>query len=249
MRLIDVNTLELKELFGTKTPPYAILSHVWGKEEVTFLDWERRADSDIKRKEGYAKIVGACLRAHADGLQYLWCDTNCIDKRSSAELTEAINSMFAWYRDSHVCYAYLFDVETKDMFANTRWFSRGWTLQELLAPSEVVFFDRRWSVLGNRKTLAGLISDTTRIHLGALTDRSTIQSYSIAQRMSWAADRQTSRSEDIAYCLLGIFEINMPLLYGEGKEAFTRLQRQIIEVSADQMLWLLLPMSFASADQ
>ncbi|KAI1391719.1 HET-domain-containing protein [Hypoxylon trugodes] len=239
MRLIDVNTLELKEFFGESTPSYAILSHTWdGNKEVTFQEWERRTtDKAIQRKEGYAKIIGACRRARADGLQYLWCDTNCIDKRSEAELSEAINSMFAWYRDSHVCYAYLADVEAKTgTFAKSRWFTRGWTLQELLAPKTVMFYDYRWTVLGDRAGLAEMISGNTRIHLGVLNNRSTIYDYSIAQQMSWAADRRTTRSEDIAYCLLGIFDINMPLLYGEGQKAFTRLQREIIEVSNDQSI-------------
>ncbi|KAI1372838.1 HET-domain-containing protein [Hypoxylon crocopeplum] len=237
MRLIDVNTLELKEFFGRKTPPYAILSHTWGDEEVTFQEWEHRTDNTVKRKEGYAKIMGACRRALVDGFEYLWCDTNCIDKRSSAELSEAINSMFAWYHDSVICYAYLADIKPGGVkLADSRWFARGWTLQELLAPARVVFFDRQWNVLGYRKELASLISETARIHIGALADRETIRDYSVAQRMSWAADRQTSRSEDIAYCLLGIFDINMPLLYGEGSKAFTRLQREIINVSNDQSI-------------
>ncbi|KAI1133954.1 HET-domain-containing protein [Hypoxylon sp. FL0543] len=237
MRLIDVKTLELKEFFGSKTPRYAILSHTWGDQEVTFQEWERRSDSAVKRKDGYAKIVGACHLAKADGLQYLWCDTNCIDKRSSAELSEAINSMFAWYHGSSVCYAYLADVQAKtDTFTKSRWFTRGWTLQELLAPSKVIFLDSHWAVLGDRSELACTISEVTRIHIEALKDRSTIYDYSIAQRMSWAADRETSRQEDIAYCLLGIFDINMPLLYGEGQKAFTRLQQEIIRVSNDQSI-------------
>ncbi|KAI8963150.1 HET-domain-containing protein [Daldinia sp. FL1419] len=239
MRLINVDTLQLEEFFGKDTPPYAILSHTWnGNTEVTFKEWERAAiDDTIKSKGGYAKIVGACRRAQKDGLQYLWCDTNCIDKSSSAELSEAINSMFAWYRDSVVCYAYLWDVqEGIDTFAKSRWFTRGWTLQELLAPSKVLFFDYHWTVIGDRGELAGMISSITRIHIDALRDRSTIYSYSIAQRMSWAADRETTRSEDTAYCLLGIFDINMPLLYGEGSKSFVRLQREIIKVSNDQSI-------------
>ncbi|KAI1770026.1 HET-domain-containing protein [Hypoxylon cercidicola] len=236
MRLINVNTLELEEFFGTKTPPYAILSHAWGEEEVTFQDWGRRGDNAIRSKKGFSKIVGACRRARADHLSYLWCDTNCIDKSSSAELTEAINSMFAWYHGSRVCYAYLADVDGMSTFTNSRWFSRGWTLQELLAPVEVVFFDKHWTALGDRKKLAGTLSNITKIHIGALEDRETIYEYSVAQRMSWAAERQTTRPEDIAYCLLGIFDINMPLLYGEESKAFTRLQHEIIKVSADQSI-------------
>ncbi|KAI3318791.1 HET-domain-containing protein [Xylariaceae sp. AK1471] len=248
MRLIDVKTLELKEFFHN-IPPYAILSHTWGSDEVTFQDYLIATDPHpeshahaIKRRAGFTKIIGACKRAHADGLQYVWCDTNCIDKSSSAELSEAINSMYAWYRDSVVCYAYLADADdTPNSFVESRWFTRGWTLQELLAPSKVIFFNKHWAVLGDRKDLAEIICDVTRIHIGALRDRNTVSKHSIAQRMSWAADRQTSRQEDTAYCLLGIFEVNMPLLYGEGLQAFRRLQHEIIKVSDDQsiLVWVL----------
>jgi len=250
MRLIDVHTLELKEFFSN-IPPYAILSHTWGNEEVTFQEYllatspqlhshshSQAQAQEIKRKAGFSKILGACSRAKQDRLQYLWCDTNCIDKRSSAELSEAINSMYAWYRDSVVCYAYLADVDHNDngSFAKSRWFTRGWTLQELLAPSKIVFFDMRWVFLGDRKELASVICEVARIHIGALHDRNTVSEYSIAQRMSWAADRQTSRQEDIAYSLLGIFDINMPLLYGEGSKAFSRLQKEIMKVSNDHSI-------------
>ncbi|GAP90934.2 putative vegetative incompatibility protein het-e-1 [Rosellinia necatrix] len=242
MRLIDVKTLELKEFFDD-TPPYAILSHTWGNEEVTFQQYLLATGPDaeryfhIKRRVGFLKIIGACERALADGLQYLWCDTNCIDKSSSAELTEAINSMYAWYRDSVVCYAYLADISGgSETFAKSRWFKRGWTLQELLAPKKVVFFDAHWMAFGDRDNLSRSICEITRIHIGALQDHTTVPEYSIAQRMSWVADRVTSRQEDIAYSLLGIFDINMPLLYGEGNKAFLRLQQEIIKATDDQSI-------------
>ncbi|KAI0439021.1 HET-domain-containing protein [Xylaria telfairii] len=260
MRLIEVKTHQLKEFFHN-VPPYAILSHTWGHEEVTFHEYVNATGPNaehhthVTRKRGFPKIIDACKRAHDDGLQYLWCDTNCIDKTSSAELTEAINSMYAWYRDSIVCYAYLEDVEKGAQervrpggtvnpvpFEKSRWFTRGWTLQELLAPKKVIFFDRKWKSLGDRKDLADHISEITRIHVGALHDRNTVPEYSIAQRMSWAAGRVTTREEDIAYCLLGIFNVNMPLLYGEGHKAYIRLQRKIIKSTDDQSLfaWNLL---------
>ncbi|KAI0453539.1 HET-domain-containing protein [Xylaria acuta] len=242
MRLIDVQTFELKEFFHN-VPPYAILSHTWGHEEVSFQEYVAATGPDAKhhvhitRKAGFPKIVGACERARVDKLQYLWCDTNCIDKTSSAELSEAINSMYAWYRDSAVCYAYLADVDgSPGAFEKSRWFTRGWTLQELLAPKNVIFFDGRWRIFGDRSRLSQIICSFTSIHIGALRDRGTIPKYSIAQRMSWAADRQTSRHEDIAYCLLGIFGVNMSLLYGEGPRAFIRLQEEIIKISDDQSI-------------
>ncbi|TGJ78993.1 hypothetical protein E0Z10_g9771 [Xylaria hypoxylon] len=247
MRLIDVNTLQLKE-FHDKIPPYSVLSHTWEGEEITFQEYliatgpDAKSHSHIKQKQGFSKIIGACNRARADKLGYLWCDTNCINKSSSAELSEAINSMYAWYRDSVVCYAYLADVGgNPNSFATSRWFTRGWTLQELLAPDKVIFFDRNWGVLGDRKDLADTICNVTRIHIGALHDQNTVSQYSIAQRMSWAADRRTSRQEDTAYCLLGIFNINMPLLYGEGQRAFLRFQQEIIKVSDDQSLFAWIP--------
>ncbi|KAI0427136.1 HET-domain-containing protein [Xylaria sp. FL1042] len=248
MRLIDVKTLQLKE-FHHNIPPYAILSHTWGSEEVTFQEYLLTTSSDVKdysgpKRKGLSKIINACGRARLDGLAYLWCDTNCIDKSSSAELTEAINSMYAWYRDAAICYAYLEDVffnpdidKFNDEVKKSRWFTRGWTLQELLAPEKVLFFRNDWIPIANRQQLADVIHEVTRIHVGALQDRNTIHDYSVAQRMSWAADRQTSREEDIAYCLLGIFGINMPLLYGEGMKAFTRLQEEVIKASDDQSIF------------
>ncbi|RYP60441.1 hypothetical protein DL770_009997 [Monosporascus sp. CRB-9-2] len=270
MRLINVRNGELEEVFPERAPPYAILSHVWdGRNEVTFQEWARRdTDEAVRGKSGYRKIADARQQAISDGLEWLWCDTNCIDKTSSAELSEAINSMFAWYTNSQVCYAYLDDVDirstratrssgstagvsknaeenypapvdTQDvhlLLAKSRWFTRGWTLQELLAPSREVFFAKDWTVLGDRNQLSISISEIARIHIGALRDRSTIWQYSVAQRMSWAADRQTTRQEDVAYCLLGIFNIQMPMLYGEGIDAFQRLQRAIIKITDDQTI-------------
>ncbi|KAI5918834.1 HET-domain-containing protein [Camillea tinctor] len=251
MRLINVHTHELREFFSAAAaPPYAILSHTWTSEEMTFEAWQGTAAPSRslvnhphphQHKAGFRKILSACAQARAqnENIDWLWCDTNCIDKRSSAELTEAINSMFAWYRDAAVCYAYLDDVDaggSKEGFVRSRWFTRGWTLQELLAPEKVLFFDRNWQFMGDRAALAKMISEVTRIHIGALEDRGTIHKYSIAQRMSWAADRETTREEDVAYCLLGIFDINMPLLYGEGMKAFQRLQHEIIKTTDDQSI-------------
>ena len=132
MRLINTRTLKLQEFYGD-IPKYAILSHAWEDGEVSFHEWGDISKASQKR--GYTKITGACRQALEDELDYLWCDTNCIDKNSSAELTEAINSMFAWYRDAEVCYAYLSDVPALDRndrdifekFRKSRWFTRGWT--------------------------------------------------------------------------------------------------------------------------
>ncbi|EEU37114.1 uncharacterized protein NECHADRAFT_52245, partial [Fusarium vanettenii 77-13-4] len=244
MRLINVRTMELEEFHGDQVPWYAILSHTWGQGEVTFQDWK---DPNLaSQKAGFAKILGACQQAREDSLEYLWVDTNCIDKSSSAELSEAINSMFAWYRDAVVCYAFLIDVPTiptsgQDRFTGfckSRWFTRGWTLQELLAPKEVIFFDQNWQKVGTRSgSLGERISAITQINVHIITDPSTMIHASVAQKMSWLSRRVTTRVEDMAYCMLGIFDINMPLLYGEGRNAFLRLQEEIVKISTDHTIF------------
>lgn len=234
MRLINTSTLEFEEYYGSRIPKYAILSHAWGKEEVSFQDWADRRRRTTKA--GYRKILLACDQAKRDRLKYLWVDTNCIDKSSSAELAEAINSMFAWYRDSVICYAYLADYPQRS-FINSRWFTRGWTLQELLAPVQVVFFSKNWTQLGCRKDRVDEISEITGIEKGYLDGSSRLNFASVACRMSWVSCRTTTRIEDMAYCMLGIFDINIPLLYGEGSKAFIRLQEEIIRVSNDQSIF------------
>ena len=246
MRLINTRTLKLEQYFGENIPPYAILSHTWGVhegDEVTYQDWQNlQLASRIK---GYTKILYACRQAQDKRLDYLWVDTNCIDKTSSAELTEAINSMFQWYRDAEVCFAYMADVfhrandtdaDIRKEFLQSRWFTRGWTLQELLAPRQMEFFFNDWSKLGSRHVLGELISQATGIEEHFLNGTS-LENATIATRMSWLSRRQTTRVEDMAYCMLGIFDINMPLLYGEGMKAFIRLQEEIIKVSNDHTLF------------
>ncbi|KAH9897120.1 heterokaryon incompatibility protein-domain-containing protein [Xylariomycetidae sp. FL2044] len=251
MRLINVDTLALEEFHDkTQTPPYAVLSHTWGTQEVSFEDWRRVKRAS--RKKGYDKIIATCSQAKRDGLRYVWVDTNCINKTSSSELSEAINSMFDWYRGADVCYAYLDDVEDKadgdewlegnpfyDSFHRSRWFSRGWTLQELLAPKKLVCYSKGWTRLGTRHDLSYRISKVTKIDELFLYDTANLQIFtaSIAKRMSWASSRRTTREEDMAYCLLGLFEVNMPLLYGEGRRAFVRLQEEIMKRSVDQSLF------------
>jgi hypothetical protein len=240
MRLVKARTLSLHEFYGDSIPPYAILSHTWGDDEVTFKDWEDRARAS--KKAGFAKIQGACLKALEHGLDWVWVDTNCIDKTSSAELTEAINSMFDWYARSEVCYAYLGDIPSAGVPAedigSSRWFTRGWTLQELVAPEHVSFYAADWSKLGSRNaSLADLVSDVTGIDKDFLGGTVSAQHACIAQKMSWLAKRTTTRIEDMAYCMLGLFEINMPLLYGEGSKAFTRLQHEIIRTSNDHTIF------------
>src|SRR3569833_1388030 len=143
MKLINVETLLLEDFIGSNVPPYAILSHTWEADEVSFQDW---GQSDTPSKKGYQKILMTCVLARQrTDVKYAWVDTCCIDKSSSSELTEAINSMFGWYKNSAVCFAYLSDLEPAAEVGDLRqcrWFTRGWTLQELIAPKHVVFFNR-----------------------------------------------------------------------------------------------------------
>lgn len=194
-------------------------------------------------KKGYEKIKRCCEVAAADGFYYVWIDTCCIDKTSSAELSEAINSMYQWYQDAETCYAYLADVflemQPRDLtyaFERSRWFTRGWTLQELIAPSTIIFFDASWHDIGTKVSLLAKISDITGINIGALSN-ANLEHFSVAQRMSWASKRKTTRVEDAAYCLMGIFGINMPMLYGEGLRAFVRLQEEIMRISDDHSIF------------
>ncbi|KAK4041827.1 vegetative incompatibility protein HET-E-1 [Parachaetomium inaequale] len=201
----------------------------------------------FEHKAGYSKIAYACGQAEKDGHRYVWVDTCCIDKRSSAEVSEAVNSMFGWYKRAAMCYAYLEDVHFddytegyltwKDHFSSSRWFTRGWTLQELLAPRKLVFYAKGWRLLGTKSSLVKNVAHITGIDELTLLEPKLIHNASVAQRMSWAANRTTTRTEDLAYSLLGIFGVNMPIIYGEGEDAFLRLQEEIIKRSDDHSIF------------
>ncbi len=238
MRLLNAVTLQLEEFFDTDLPRYAILSHRWHDDEVSFQNIQ---DGSATRKKGYAKLKLCCEQAVKDGLSHSWIDTCCIDKSSSAELAEAINSMFRWYQKAVVCYAYMFDVETPEIslqanFFKSIWWTRGWTLQELIAPPHVQFFDFCWHNIGTKDSLKAPISANTGIDIEVLMGKD-LDSFSVAKKMSWASKRTTTRVEDVAYSLLGIFGVHMPLLYGEGQRAFIRLQEEILKQSDDQSLF------------
>jgi hypothetical protein len=269
MRLLNVKTGQLEEFPASTVPKYAVLSHTWGIEEVTYLDLYQYQNASLlpfrlgtltgstpESKPSYSKIRHARRQAEQDGIEYLWADTCCIDKSSSAELSEAINSMYRWYANAAICYAYLEDApstfphkQVEDVvddltdltgrrFISCRWFSRGWTLQELLAPRKVTFYGGKgWRLLGTKETLADWIVLATGVDRETLLDPSQLRKISVARRMSWASNRVTTRVEDVAYCLLGIFGVNMPLLYGEGENAFIRLQEEIMKFSDDQSLF------------
>lgn len=240
MRLLHTESLRFEEFFESKVPEYAILSHRWGEKEVTFQDFEYGKEQEWP---GFVKVRDCCLLAESRGFDWVWVDTCCIDKKSSAELSEAINSMFRWYAEAGECYAYLSDVrridglDFKESFAQSAWFTRGWTLQELLAPSNVMFLDCKWEFLGRKTELLAEISAVTGIGVQYLWVPDAMHVASVATKMSWVSRRQTSRVEDIAYCLLGLFDVNMPLLYGEGRKAFLRLELEIVKKSDDESIF------------
>lgn len=254
MRLLHTRTFEFGEFFDSEIPEYVILSHRWCAGEVSYKDMRKGSRGP---EQGMKKIKGFCVMAASCGYNWAWIDTCCIDKRSSAELSEAINSMYNWYERSVICYVYLHDVEVSSVERSNRdsphvreriqqklvgssWFTRGWTLQELLAPSEVIFFDKNWWKIDTRHQLADIISGVTKIDWPYLFAKSIqpISRASVAEKLSWAAHRVTSRAEDMAYCLLGLFDVNMPLLYGEGAtKSFRRLQIEIMRQTSDESLF------------
>jgi hypothetical protein len=229
--LINFNTDDI--------PPYAILSHTWSEGgEVTY---DELVAGKGKNKAGYAKLRFCGERATKDHVSYFWVDTCCIDKRDNTELNTALNSMFRWYQRATKCYVYLSDVHVpdevidaqafqitwEDAFHRSRWFTRGWTLQELLAPASVEFFSANGKQLGSKMTLEQEIHEITQIPIRALR-KYNLREFSVDERMSWVAGRRTMVKEDRAYCLLGIFDVFLPLIYGEGEEhAFRRLRKEI----------------------
>ncbi|KAL7629483.1 hypothetical protein AAE478_001003 [Parahypoxylon ruwenzoriense] len=259
MWLLNTTTLLLELLTDVQIPnhPYAILSHAWGDEEVLFHEVQDSRKS-IEKKAGWVKITEFCAKARVRGFDYAWVDTCCIDKRHSAELSEAIQSMYRYYSEAAECFIYLEDVrkyhqqsgtmlvvevevtreQLLDAVRSTRWLSRGWTLQELLAPSKRCFFAAEWSEIEGGDDLLDTVAEASGISRLLLQDRDLLSSFCVAERMKWASNRQTTREEDIAYCLMGLFNISMPALYGEGtKKAFKRLQLEIMQTSFDMTIF------------
>ncbi|EMC91983.1 hypothetical protein BAUCODRAFT_39136 [Baudoinia panamericana UAMH 10762] len=284
MRLINVKTLGFGEFF--EPPRYVILSHRWQADEVSYEEytltlrpadmltgWDDHQVNLIRQKSGYQKVIHFCAWARTwaksgkkrrrqimGAIEWVWIDTCCIDKRSSSELSEAINSMWTWYKESEMCCVYLADVAggwTDDVESLRRsleassWFTRSWTLQELLAPVGLVFCDRDWNTfetldrssesrsdgaLGTSMEFSQILSDITGISTTHIISPGVHRS-SVAERMSWAAKRRATREEDKAYSLMGLFDVNMPLLYGEGRKAFRRLQCEIINQSEDESIF------------
>ena len=272
MRLIDVNAFlereglikrgkrvdrraKVLEFGDDEVAEYAILSHRWIEQEVDYNEivelakMSKEDRNEIRRRDGYRKILQSCEQAKKDGYKWLWVDTCCIDKRSSAELSEAINSMYRWYENSRICYAYLHDLTGSsfpiagdyERYYKSKgwpeWFSRGWTLQEMIAPRDLQFFNRYWHPIGDKRTLSPILEVITRVPQHILKEGLSSNRPCVAQIMSWAAYRTTTRVEDRAYSLMGLLDVNMPMLYGEGKRAFHRLQLEIIRTSNDQSIF------------
>ncbi|KAM5535898.1 hypothetical protein V8D89_010516, partial [Ganoderma adspersum] len=248
-------TFEFVSINDPRSVPYAILSHVWSKQgeqsyqEILELVVEANRESNPRRASYVltrisAKVRRCCTQALADGYEFVWIDSCCIDKTSSAELSEAINSMYIWYSCAARCYAFLEGVDDDDNpyapvshFRGSAWFTRGWTLQELIAPGLVVFLSREWSPIGTKSSLAPLIEVITGVEVDILTGVRSPSEVSVSKLMSWAAKRVTTREEDRAYSLLGLFGIHMPTIYGEGQNAFFRLQEGILKQIPDDTLF------------
>jgi hypothetical protein len=148
--------------------------------------------------------------------------------------------MYLWYSKAAVCYAYLSDVSYQDpieSFKESRWFTRGWTLQELIAPAIVISYSKEWERLSEKHDLVDTMNEITGIPEKVLSGHAELVVFSVAERMSWASNRTTTRIEDEAYCLMGIFNVNMPLMYGEKQKAFQRLQEEIMKITDDQSLF------------
>jgi hypothetical protein len=272
MRLLHTREDRFEEfqisIFANRNPRYAILSHRWGGDEVSYQEFlwlisRNRyvggklmvlftpilVDKKKKKGAGFAKIQNFRRLANLASYDWVWIDTCCIDKSSSAELSEAINSMFLWYEQSQVCWAYLDDVHPQrgksgsgaisaSGITKSKWFTRGWTLQELIAPKRLDFYDADWNNLGSKSRLADVISERITIDGMVLKEPETRYQFHVATRMQWAAGRETTRIEDRAYSLLGIFNVNLPLIYGEGDKAFLRLQEEIVRTSSDTSVFL-----------
>ncbi|KAI1192927.1 heterokaryon incompatibility protein-domain-containing protein [Nemania serpens] len=249
MWLIETSTLKLKFVAEAEKGSYAVLSHTWGEEEISFQQFRDPAGLEYSRRQtAFGKIAKTCEIALQNGLSYAWVDTCCIDKSSSAELSEAINSMFRYYQDSAFCIAFISDLpgpssasalkaDFENRFPRCRWLTRGWTLQEMIAPPQVLFYDSTWTFRGSKYDWKQLLCRETGVDEAILDSPSCLRSIPIARRMSWASKRQTTRTEDLAYCLFGIFDVNMPLIYGEGRKAFMRLQEEIAKDSCDLSLF------------
>lgn len=265
MRLLSTHTIQVDEVRtdpGSIIPSYAVLSHVHEGDELSILDiaslhgyWESSAGGStlpVSKQKSFEKIRRAARTARQHGHRYIWIDTCCIDHSNPADVYEAINESFSWFQEAAACYTYLADVEPTDRddpyaekssFRYSRWFKRAWTLPELLAPEKMEFYAQDWSHIGSKTNdkFLKLLSKASGIPADVLTGERDLDDVSISTRMQWAARRQASRTEDVGYSLLGIFGVHMNINYGEGNNAFVRLQQEILPKTHDHSLfaWFL----------
>ena len=252
MRLLNSKTFELRNFDNSPSPKYAIFSHRWYEDELKYEDFRAQDLLDgTNSGRAYDKVRNACRIARDNHFEWIWIDSCCINKASSEETSSSINSMFKWYQEADVCYVYLFDVQYRDNRASniesftsngvhgkaSEWFERGWTLQELLAPRSMMFFDASWEPIGTRVQLAKEISSVTGIDARYLDGTETFRSASVAKRLSWQSHRRTTKAEDIAYTLVGILGVSLAPMYGEGSQAFMRLQEAFLNRYPDESLF------------
>ncbi|CAN9166711.1 unnamed protein product [Alternaria alternata] len=253
MRLLNTRSLEFSCVYvPNRVPDYVILSHRWGSEEVTYADIIQAPLSEptsvTRNKSGFLKVQGACALALQNGYEWIWIDSCCIDKSSSAELQETINLMWKYYKESNICLAYLEDVVDPEAgwgndqpVGKSEWFTRGWTLQELIAPYSVEFYSSGWQPIGTKLERYRELADITGIDHDILRNNRPISDFSTAEKLSWAAHRAVTKEEDETYSLFGLFDLNLPLLYGEGRlKAFVRLQEAIYDTTSDHSIFLFL---------
>lgn len=225
-------TYQLLEFIDDKIPPFVILSHMWDAEEVSLLEVSilDLQDPSVHGRDCFKKIQNCCRQAQSDNIQWVWIDTCCLDRSNKEELYDTINSSYRVLEDAAVCYAFLSDVpstEIQSSLEKSVYFKRKWTLQELVAPQSVKFFAKDWVFIGTRSILHSIISKATGIQSAVLTGEKKPKQCHVSERMTWASNRITTRVEDEAYSIMGLFDITMPILYGEGSRAFRRLQDKI----------------------
>ena len=248
MRLLNTKNAELQFFSSPEDVPtgYAILSHRWDASDkgIEFNTLYNHTEENAPWGYIPEKIRRFCILAGSLGFEWGWVDSCCINKQDTFELSEAINSMFLWYSRAEVCFVYLADVpggcdpwDQNSPFRTSAWYTRGWTLQELIAPYNVLFVCQDWEVIGGKQELSPILEKITGIPLRVLRGEMHFTSISVADRMSWASDRVTERIEDQAYCLMGLFDVNMSTIYGEGHRAFQRLQQEIMKQTCDPSLF------------
>ncbi|KAK7443543.1 hypothetical protein VKT23_015716 [Stygiomarasmius scandens] len=243
-RLIDTYSLKLVEFGNAEIiPSYAILSHRWVQgEEVLYAEFLQSQDGGgkfSKPKEGYRKIEAACRQAREDGIRFIWIDTCCVEQGNHVDVAANITSMYGYYQNAKVCYVYLADIEKHDMFnkedrlgihQRSEWLYRGWTLQELIAPRTVVFFNKHWERIGDKYKLREKLYEVTAVPSLVLSGKQPVQNVDVLTRMSWSFSRRTTKIQDGAYCLQGLLGVSIEPNYDESSLAsFNRLGKALFD--------------------